>query len=102
MKYGLTLFFALIFLAGLRAQQNALRTCATPDYDNPWLERYQADPGAYDRGGDDLLILPMVINLVGTDGGGGNYPLNRLHRAFCELTRAMGPSGIWFIIQDIN
>lgn len=102
MKYGLTLFFALIFLAGLRAQQNALRTCATPDYDNPWLERYQADPGAYDRGGDDLLILPMVIHLVGTDGGGGYYPLNQLYRAFCELNEDMAPSGIRFYIQDIN
>lgn len=103
MKYQFfTFFFALVFLAGLHAQQNDLRSCATPDYDNPWLERYQANPAAYDRGGTDTLLLPMVIHLVGTDGGGGYYPLNQLYRAFCELNEDMAPSGIRFYIQDLN
>jgi len=102
MKKALLFLLAFGWLSGLQAQDQTLRACATPDYDNPWLERYQDNPKAYDRGNDDLLILPMVIHLLGTDGGGGFYPLNQLYRAFCELNQDMAPSGIRFYIQDIN
>lgn len=61
--------------------------CGTVGF-SPWLNEYQNNRGGVQyRGGDDStwLYVPMTIQIVGNDDGGGYYPLDLAFRVVCEM-----------------
>ena len=61
--------------------------CGTVGF-SPWLKEYQQNrAGVQYRGDDDStwLYVPMTIQIVGNDDGGGYYPLDLVFRVVCEM-----------------
>lgn len=76
--------------------------CATIDEDDKWLKTYQQQPHLYEKGGNELIYIPMTIHLVGTDEGKGFFTVRDLLDALCVVNDDFTSSNIQFFIKNIR
>ncbi len=66
-----------------------------PDYMKTWLSDFQKNPYKA-KDGDDIMYLPCLFHLVGTDEGVGHFPALETYRLLCEVNSQYEGSGIQF------
>jgi len=98
MRTSLSILF-LLFSIFSYAQTNY---CATPPTEDKWLETYQQQPHLYEKGGNELIYIPMTIHLVGNDEGKGYFPISDLLDALCVVNEDFIPANIQFFIKNIR
>ncbi len=93
--------------AGLLLTMNAAAQidylhCGTPPEPSKWLEDYLLNRAAYPKS-NNVLYVPLNINLVGTDDGQGHLNVRSLLDGLCNLNKDFEPANIQFYIDgNIN
>ena len=95
--FTILLFLIMILPLGTFGQ-DVDRWCATNEGKVPWLQTYQANPGAYEKT-NEILFVPPTIHVVGTDDGTGFFGLERIFKAFCTLNNDFEEANIRFFIE---
>ena len=98
MRYSLTLLFAFIFGVSLTAQQHDLHPCGTPSYKSEWLKKYQVNPTAYAGTRDDIMYVPIAVNIVADDNGNGGLSSIGLQIALCVLNEDFAQADMVFYL----
>lgn len=105
MKYWL---LALILVMGqitVKAQEeqiNDIPPCGLTEYSIPnWLREFQMNPNSYlqYRNGNNLLKIPLTINLVAQADGSGRFTIPELVEAMCQLNTLYAEHNIRFFIK---
>jgi len=95
--------FVLFLLAGQFVVAQGIISnnwCGTTGV-KPWLTQYQNDRTALQyRHNDDStwLYVPMTIQIVGNDAGGGYYPVDLAFRVICEMNEQYQNAHIHFYL----
>ncbi len=89
----------IISLFGTILSAQIIQHCATPPYKSEWLKRYQQNSDNFQRGGDTTLYVPVTVHILGTDAGGGYYPVASVLDDFCQLNEDFEPSNIQFFLE---
>lgn len=96
------LFFVLVSIPQLFAQQTELHTCGTADHPPHmlnWLRNFQQAPINYRDEMTEPVYIPIKFHLVGTTQGTGYYPNVDVFRLVCDLNRQFSPTGMQFYIS---
>ncbi|MEO6039076.1 MAG: zinc-dependent metalloprotease [Saprospiraceae bacterium] len=98
-----SLLFALFLLVGqLVGAQGIISNnwCGTTGR-SAWLTQYQdhRDDVQYRSGDSSWLYVPMTIQIVGNDDGGGYYPLEFAFRVLCEMNEQYQAAHIRFYLM---
>lgn len=98
-KATVTLALAGVFYVAQCQQADFhAKVCATPDHVLPWLREFQQNAFLSPRT-NEILYVPVVIHLVGTDDGKGFISDARVLDAFCTLNRHFVQAGIQFFLK---
>ncbi len=102
MKNGLLTLIGLFFLSTCTFAQQHF--CGTAPEKSEWLKQYQKNPSSYSiENSSDTLFLPVTVHIVGTNGGGGYFPLQTMLKSFCTLNGDFKASKIQFYIEgEVN
>jgi hypothetical protein len=95
-KY-LLLIFTVLFTVSSYSQRD-ISPCGTLQGKSEWLINYQKDPSAFQRS-EDVLYVPLRINLVGTNSGAGYILGDQLFGSLCTLNDDYSDAQIQFYIE---
>ncbi|HMQ49141.1 MAG TPA: T9SS type A sorting domain-containing protein [Saprospiraceae bacterium] len=98
MKWSLICIIVSVWSFAAQAQQWDF-PCGAPSGKSAWLKQYQLNPQAHSRSTDTLLLVPLTIHIVGTDGGEGYFGVKNLLDALCTLNADYEPANIQFFIE---
>ncbi len=98
LNFKAVLLFFMLSISFHATSQDVDQWCATTDGKVEWLQKYQANPVAYEKT-NEVLFVPLTIHVVGTDEGTGLFGLERILKAFCVLNRDFEEANIRFFIE---
>lgn len=99
MQKWLFLSMLVLFSLGYTFAQSPLKPCGTVGAKSSWLQKYQADPAAFQKNIDTIIYVPLTIHLVGTEGGTGFFKHGDLLDALCTLNEDFETSNIQFYVE---
>jgi len=106
MKSLLPLLLVAIFGVSLTAQNQDLNPCGTPSYRSEWLKKYQLHPESYASSRNDIIYIPIAVNIVTEDNGSGGLSSIGLQNALCVLNEDFAEAAMVFYlgrdVQTIN
>lgn len=73
-------------------------TCGTPAEISKWTEDYLSNRQAFQKN-NNLLYVPLVVHIVGTNEGDGYVSVNSLLNALCTLNEDFAPGNIQFYMD---
>lgn len=101
--YSLVAAMSLYAFAAFAQQPTQHEWCGTRGLD-PWLEYYRLNREAIaaERGGNDTawLYVPVTMQITGTDGGGGYYPLEQAIQSVCQMNEDFVQAKIRFYLVE--
>lgn len=99
MRFIYALFFLTSFVLARGQSPAELHPCGTPPFKSPWLERYQANPQAFDARSGTTLYVPLTIHLVGFDNGSGFLRYGELLETLHQLQLDFEPADVQFFLE---
>jgi len=97
-KYLLCKLFLVVFAVGMTAQHDHQGPCGTPSYKSEWLKKYQLHPEAYAVERNELIYVPIAVNIVGDDNGGLFFNGIGIQNALCTLNKDFEEAKIKFYL----
>ncbi len=101
MKPLLTFFLIFLFtIINLSAQTNPKEAhCGTPRFKPPPTGYMAANQVLFPNADTTTLYIPVTINIVGTNNGGGYYPAENALNAICQLNENFSEYNFHFYIE---
>lgn len=87
------------YAAHCQPTQLPTKVCATSDHALPWLRAFQQNAVISPRT-NEILYVPVVLHIVGTDDGKGFIAESKVLDAFCSLNQHFMQAGIQFFINS--
>lgn len=98
MRHLLPLVLTLVFGVSLTAQHDHLHPCGSPAVKSEWLKKYQLHPEAYETSRNEIIYVPLAVNLVAENSGAKMMADVALQLALCVLNEDFEQANIHFYL----